>query len=494
MARPPAKLGIFGVTALNAAGWQFLSSGDAHTQETANLARAFGNLHARSSMLMLRASQESQDRASELLPQEPANLSWTSGKLYAEEGSLLAATRSASLEKASQSGPQNPSNTARGLATSAVLGRLLTQMISQQGASVLDQLDAQDASNLARAPGTLDLSELSSTGGLPEACCSRVLTEPSTQNAANALRGPGTMGRRSASPMRLEHVGSLCHLKYLSCIGWDPFLLRGTTLHFGTQLMDAVMSSFLHDKYSHDEQGLANIAWELAQLAMRCEALFEGAAQACVSRIQGFDGQQPANTAWGLAHVLVLQAALRDAACQQLSGLLGSSDLTAQSCADLHWALGVLQADDNLRESLRSHGRPALEDLASSLRDVGLSAASTAQYQQTAFKHQVLNMRAFTGERPRPLHTGSRSSSPSSASQGLPRPSACEPGGRWRAASGVSSLGESSPTWSTPQPRRVSLTHCASGAGRSSTSRVCKETVACPRRNSMRCGSHTADE
>ena len=94
---------------------------------------------------MLRASQESQDRASELLPQEPANLSWTSGKLYAEEGSLLAATRSASLEKASQSGPQNPSNTARGLATSAVLGRLLTQMISQQGASVLDQLDAQDA-------------------------------------------------------------------------------------------------------------------------------------------------------------------------------------------------------------------------------------------------------------------------------------------------------------------------------------------------------------
>lgn len=116
-----------------------------------------------------------------------------------------------------------------------------------------------------------------------------------------------------------------------------------------------------------------------------------------MSRIQGFDGQHLANAAWGFAHLQAMDPTLLAAISQRLASL-DDSDLTSQSCCDLHWALGILQADDRILHSLRNHACPTLDDLVGALRDVGDTVHALVRYQQTAFDHQVLNLREFTKE------------------------------------------------------------------------------------------------
>ena len=66
-----------------------------------------------------------------------------------------------------------------------------------------------------------------------------------------------------------------------------------------------------------------------------------------------------------------------------------TAELSAQSCADLHWALNLMRGDADLINALRSYVEPAMNSVASFLRDMGLGLPSSAQYQQLAFDHQV---------------------------------------------------------------------------------------------------------
>jgi len=93
-----------------------------------------------------------------------------------------------------------------------------------------------------------------------------------------------------------------------------------------------------------------------------------------------------------------MDTTLLAATCQRLGSLVDDADLTSQSCADLHWALGILQADDRLLHSLRNHAGRAVDGLAGALRDVGDTADALVRYQRMAFDHQVLNLREFTKE------------------------------------------------------------------------------------------------
>eukprot|EP00439_Symbiodinium_sp_Y106_P047060 s4998_g6.t1 len=318
MAWASAKLSKFDLPFLDAAAFQFLSAGELNSQNLAGMAWAFSTLERFREPLAAFIPQTAAGTLREAQCQEIANLAWASSNLHIWSGPLMLSTCWECRSRAPQLLPQELSNLAWSSGKLFAQDQLLSQTASEACLQNAGQFGPQNLSNAAWRFAT-----------------SAVLDRPLMQMTSD--QGINISGQLDAQDV--------------SNLGRASSTLDSS---------EAALVIYLPEACS----------WE---------ALFKGAAQACVSRIQSFDGQHLANTAWGLAHLHAMDTTLLAATCQRLGSLVDDADLTSQSCADLHWALGILQADDRLLHSLRNHAG-----------DVGDTADALARYQRMAFDHQEM--------------------------------------------------------------------------------------------------------